>query len=132
MNSITIITRLGRDFEARTTPNGTTVAESSVPIESGYGERKRTTWAKIVMFGQRAKKLVGSFSKGDRIAITGKLEFDQWQDRQTGEDKEKPSIVISDWSFVEPRQKESAPASEQRPIPQTEPGPNFQEDDVPF
>lgn len=79
MLSGTIIGRLGKDPETRTTQGGQAVCSFSVATDHGFGERKKTTWTKVVVFGKQAEFCQKNLIKGDRVAASGALYLDEWE-----------------------------------------------------
>ena len=63
----TIVGRLARDPETRTTPKGTTVTTMTIPVDTGSGDNKVTTWWRVTMFGRRAE-VVGKYLKKNKWA----------------------------------------------------------------
>ena len=60
MNVYMVVGRLARDPEVRTTSKGTVIAKLSIPTDDGWGERKKTTWHKVTVFG-KAAELLGQY-----------------------------------------------------------------------
>lgn len=81
LNSYNFTGRLGADATVATTPNGKSVMEMSVAINSGYGDYKKTIWVKVKQYGDRVNNIVGLFTKGSQIAGCGELGIDKWSDR---------------------------------------------------
>lgn len=79
MNVWHITGNLGKDCEVKYTPQGTPVAEFSVAVKSGYGEREKTNWVRCAMFGKKAEgNLPQYLLKGTQVAISGELEMQEW------------------------------------------------------
>ena len=49
--------RIARDAELRTTKSETSVCSFTVACDAGYGDKKRTEWVKVALFGKRADGL---------------------------------------------------------------------------
>ena len=75
MNSVFITGRLGGDPEVRATADGTKIANFSVADDAGYGKNKKTLWHKIVAFGNQAGPIETYLRKGDKVAISGHLNY---------------------------------------------------------
>ena len=71
MANLSLAGRLGRDAETRTMQTGTKVTQFSVPMESGFGERKQTTWVRCSLWGTRGDKLSQYLTKGSMVFVTG-------------------------------------------------------------
>ena len=92
INSFSFTGRLGADAAVKTTPNGKTCLEMSVAINSGYGDYKKTLWAKVKQWGERGNNIVDIFKKGSLIGGTGELSLNVW----TGKDgTEHTDIIIT-------------------------------------
>lgn len=70
MNVWNVIGRVGRDAVVRNA-GGESVASWSVAVDSGFGDRKQTTWVDCSLWGKRAPKLAEMIRKGDRIGLSG-------------------------------------------------------------
>lgn len=73
MNILTITGNLGKD--ARTNKaGGTTVANFSVAVRSGYGDNEKTIWVDCSLWGKQAEsKLVDYLVKGQQVAVSGEM-----------------------------------------------------------
>lgn len=79
MNSVSLIGRLVRDPDVRTTQSGTTVARFSIAIDSGFGDNKRTDFPSIVCFGKTAEICEKYLSKGSQVGVTGRLQTGSYE-----------------------------------------------------
>ena len=73
MNILSITGNLGKD--ARTNKaGGTTVANFSVAVRSGYGDNEKTIWVDCSLWGKQAEsKLVDYLVKGQQVAVSGEM-----------------------------------------------------------
>jgi single-strand DNA-binding protein len=81
MNNFSGIGRVGGDPSVNYTNEGKAICSFSVAIDSGYGEKKLTTWIKVVLFDKRAT-VSEYIRKGDRIGVTGEIVLRDWTDKQ--------------------------------------------------
>lgn len=80
MNVFSFTGAIGQDCETKYTQNGTAICEFSVAVTSGYGDKQKTTWAKCALIGKRAEgQLPQYLVKGQKVAISGELTLDQWE-----------------------------------------------------
>ncbi len=86
--------RLGRDMEVRTTQNGKQIGSFSLPVESGWGENKKTSWVNCKMFGDRAGKLAPYLTKGSLVTVQGKFVMEEWE--KDGVKNQMACIMIDD------------------------------------
>ncbi len=82
MNSATLIGRVGRDPEIRTTRGGTKVADVSLATTERWkknGEKKEhTEWHRLTVFGPLVDVFANYVQKGGQIAIKGRLRTERW------------------------------------------------------
>ena len=73
MNSVNIIGRVCNDVELRYTPSQMAVVKLNVAVDDGYGEKKKTYFIPVTVFGKQAENCEKFISKGKKIAVTGKI-----------------------------------------------------------
>lgn len=73
MNNFCFTGNLGGDVKVNST-GGSTVANFSVAVKSGFGDKAQTMWIACALWGKQAEsKLVDYLTKGQQVAITGEL-----------------------------------------------------------
>ena len=83
LNHITIMGRLTKDPELRTTMNGTNVASFTVAVDRDYGgENKQTDFIECVAWKGTGEFVSKYFRKGSMIVLCGSLQSRKWQDRE--------------------------------------------------
>ena len=74
MNRIIISGRVVKDPELRMTAGkGTPVATTSIAVNDGYGENKKTYFVNIVVWGKQAEFFANNVVKGQKVWVNGKL-----------------------------------------------------------
>ena len=164
-NKVILIGNLTRDPEMKYTPKGTAVARLGLAVNRKYtletGEAKEeVTFIDIDAWGKQAEVIAQYCRKGRPLMIEGRLKFDQWDDKQTGQKQSKLRVVLESFQFLGGREDGSpgggavpppssaggAPRPASRPPPPRPPnaaptadapadpldGPPPEEDDVPF
>ena len=84
LNHITIMGRLTRDPELRTTQSGVNVASFTVACERDYaagGSDRETDFIDCVAWRGTGEFVSKYFHKGSMIVVTGRLQSRRWQDR---------------------------------------------------
>ena len=94
---------LGRDPEVRSTPSGTKVANFSIAIEEGFGDKKRTEWVNVVAWKDQAEFAEKYLKKGKTISLSGRLQTSSWDDKTTGKKVYKTEVVASELNFFDTR-----------------------------
>lgn len=115
LNSVTIIGRLTRDAEIKHTHNGTTIA--NISIASNTRTKQSNEWVDkanffdATGFGARYEKLGEYLTKGKRVGITGRLDYQAWETDQ-GAKRSRVGIIISDINLLDSKET-SAPSASQ-------------------
>lgn len=83
LNTITIMGRMVRDPEIRQTGNGTSVCNYTLAVDRDYtddnGDRV-TDFIDCVVWAHTADFVGKYFSKGDLMAVNGRLQLRDWED----------------------------------------------------
>ena len=85
LNHITIMGRLTRDVELRSTQSGVSVASFTVAVDRDFGARdsgeRQTDFIDCVAWRQTGEFVSKYFRKGSMIVVSGRLQSRKWQDR---------------------------------------------------
>jgi single-strand DNA-binding protein len=97
-NRVILIGNLTRDPELRYIPSGTAVTEIGLAVndrrKGANGEWvEETTFVDVTLWGRTAEVVTEYVSKGSPLFIEGRLKYDQWQDKKTGEKRSKLRVV---------------------------------------
>lgn len=138
INVITFTGRLGGDPEIRHTQSGDQVASFNVAIGKSWntpqGKQERTSWVKVSAFKGLAKICAQYLNKGSRVAISGELRENKWQDQQ-GNNRSSLEVIAQSMTMLDTR-GEQEPRQEQHPSRQMEtftPQPaGFEDSQIPF
>lgn len=71
MKAITIAGGIGRDAQLRTTGNGDKVAGFPLAVSEGFGDKQRTLWFDVSIWGKRAETLAPMLTKGGKVCVSG-------------------------------------------------------------
>lgn len=101
LNRATLIGRVGKDPEIKTTQSGSKVASFSVATSESWtskrtGEREeKTQWHNIVVWDERLidNVLAKYVHKGDEIFVEGQIETRKWQDKE-GHERYSTEIIM--------------------------------------
>ena len=106
LNHITIMGRLVRDPELRSTQSGTSVASFTVAVDRDFGGRdggeKQTDFIDCVAWRQTGEFVSKYFRKGSMIVVSGRLQSRKWQDRE-GNNRTNWEVVADNVYFGESR-----------------------------
>lgn len=83
INSVVLMGRLTRNPELKQTDKGTLVCSFSVAVDNGYGENKKTDFINCVAWNKTAEFVSKYFTKGQMIALAGRISTRTWDDNGT-------------------------------------------------
>ena len=73
MKNITLAGNIGKNAELRKTGSGDQVAGFSLAVNDGFGDKQRTLWFDVSIWGKRAETLAPMLTKGGKVCVTGDL-----------------------------------------------------------
>ena len=107
INRVVITGNLTRDPEVRATQSGTCVMALSVAVNDRRRNSETGEWedapnfVDVTMFGNRAQALSNLLTKGAKVALEGRLRFQQWE--RDGEKRSKLDVVADEIEFLSPQ-----------------------------
>lgn len=106
-NKVILLGNLTRDPELRYTNNGTAVCEFGLAVNrrSNDPNREEVCFVDIVVWDKQAESTGRLLQKGAQALIEGRLQFDQWQDRETGQKRNRLRVVAERVQFLGARQE---------------------------
>lgn len=155
-NKVMLLGNLTRDPEKRVTLNNLTITKIGLAVNRRYTtqdgqQREETTFVDLDAFGRQAEVLAQYCQKGSPLFVEGRLKLDTWQDRESGQNRSKMSVVIENFQLLpsgggggggrpggddpyeasSPPRRQAAPRNTPPPA-QSSPNDTFGDDDVPF
>lgn len=107
MNTVIMTGRLTRDPEARTTQSGSMVARYGIAVDRRYKKdgEPGADFFNCVCFGRTAEFAEKYLQKGTKVAITGRLNQNVYQD-QNGKNVTSIDIIVEQHEFCESKKKD--------------------------
>ena len=108
-NRVILMGNLTRDPEVRYLPSNMAVVDMGLAVNDRYQDKQTGEWVDrpnfidCTAFGKSAESIGKFFTKGRPILIEGKLRFEQWDDKQTGQKRSKIKVVVDQWNFCDSR-----------------------------
>lgn len=99
INRVNLTGNLTHDPELRSSSTGTSVLQFSIAVNESRRSKTTGEWEdyanyiEIVVFGKRADALARLLSKGNKVAVEGRLRYSSWD--QEGQRRSK-IVVIAD------------------------------------
>ena len=110
LNHITIMGRLTRDPEMRTTQSGVAVASFTLAVDRDFGGRdggeKQTDFIDCTAWQHTAEFVSKYFSKGRMAVVSGRLQIDNYTDNDGN--KRKSAKVVADNIYFGDSKKDGA------------------------
>lgn len=111
-NKVILAGNLTRDCELRYTPKGTAIAQFGLAINRKWtndaGEKKEEVcFVDCKCFGKSAETLAQYTSKGHPLLVEGRLDLDEWEDKTSGQKRQKLNVVVENFQFLKGKEKDS-------------------------
>lgn len=112
LNEVRLIGRLTKDPELRAIPSGMSICTFGLATSRKYqanGDwKEETTFVDITAWSKTAEAINKYCKKGKLIFVGGRLKLDSWQDKQSGEKKQKLSVVADNVQFLDKAEAEQS------------------------
>jgi len=134
-NKVILAGNMTRDPELRDA-GSSQVCEFGIAINrkwkgQGGQQQEDVCYVDCTAWARTAEVIDQYFEKGKPILIEGRLQLDQWQDRQTGDNRSKLKVVVERFEFLgdgggqapavvknnRPAAQQEAPANDDEEIP---------------
>ena len=99
MNKVILLGNLVKDLEVTVTKNDKLVGKTTLAVNEGYGDNKKTTFVNLVIFGERCDKLQQYLLRGTGVMIDGKLDINNIQDND-GNWSTYVSVIVNELSIT--------------------------------
>lgn len=144
INRVVLTGNLTRDPDPRTTTSGLFVLGIGIAVNDRHKNSQTGEWEdypnfiNCTMFGARAEAVAKYLSKGDKVAIEGRLRWSQWE--RDGQKHNSIEVIIENLEFLQRnnslQQPEESPNSQQAQMPDIMPAPmvdtSIYDSDIPF
>lgn len=109
MNKIIIMGRLVKDPETETTVNNKLHAKFTLAVERKFSreEGQKTDFIPISVWGKSAEFASMYFKKGLRVSIVGRLELNNYIDKQTGRNRTFTQVTAEELYFADAKKENS-------------------------
>ncbi len=108
LNKVFLLGNLTRDPDLRALSSGTSVCEFGIAVNRRYTaangqEVDEPCFVDIVVWGRSAENCKQYLEKGSQVMVEGRLQFDQWEDRNGGGKRSRLRVVADQVQFMSRR-----------------------------
>jgi single-strand DNA-binding protein len=96
LNSIVLAGNLGGDPEINFSTAGEPIASFNLAFK---GSKQRTGWIKVTCFNKTAGVVEQHIKKGDRICVSGSLDYHQWENDE-GSKRSAIQMIANTIEFI--------------------------------
>lgn len=113
MNKVFLSGNLTRDPEERSTPGGMAVVTFGIAVNERRKNNATGEWEDVpnffdcTMFGKRGVSVSQYTSKGSKVALEGRLRWNQWE--KDGQKRSKVEVIVDDIELMSRSEKRSEP-----------------------
>lgn len=99
MNKVIISGNLTRDMDVKVLANETLVGNFTVANQVGYGDKAKTNFVPVTMFGQRVESMEKYLVTGAKVLIEGEIDYKSIQDDK-GNWKNYFSVIVHNIEII--------------------------------
>ena len=108
LNKVLLMGNLTRNPEIRYTPGGSAVCEFGMAINRRFmqangQEKDETCFVDITVWGKQAESSSRFLQKGSSVFVEGRLVYDQWTEKDTGNKRSRLRIYAERVQFLDRR-----------------------------
>ncbi|MGH3007210.1 MAG: single-stranded DNA-binding protein [Gaiellaceae bacterium] len=106
INRVVLVGNLTRDPELRHTAGGTPVCGLRIAVNTRQKDSSTGEWGDkpnyfdVSVFGNQAESCAQYLAKGRPIAVDGRLNWREWEDKQSGQKRQAVDIVADSVQFL--------------------------------
>ncbi len=142
MNCVQLVGHVGSNAEVKTFKNGNKVTNFSIATNDGFGDRQKTTWHFIKIFGNYGETISKYITKGKMVSLSGAIDNTDYE--KDGVKRIISSIIVDKITILNGKDFDSSPNNNTTPSRKTTPTTtptnkivddvedNYEDDDLPF
>ncbi|MBR2720854.1 MAG: single-stranded DNA-binding protein [Lentisphaeria bacterium] len=128
LNKVFLLGNLTHDPDVRGLASGQSVCTLRLAVNRRYlgsngQEQEETCFVDVTVWGKAANNCRQYLSKGSQVMVEGRLRFESWEDRNSGQQRSRLSVVAENVQFMN-RRREGNGGDYGNPQPNSYPGSN--------
>ncbi|MBC7816255.1 MAG: single-stranded DNA-binding protein [Planctomycetaceae bacterium] len=110
-NKVILIGNLTRDPQVRYTPGGMAVSDIGLAVNRTWFDKQTNqkkedvTFVDVTLWGRTAEVAGEYLAKGKQVLIEGRLQLDSWDDKETGQKRNKLKVIGENMTMLGSRQE---------------------------
>lgn len=110
-NKVILVGNLTRDPQVRYTPGGMAVSDIGLAVNRTWFDKQTNqkkedvTFVDVTLWGRTAEIAGEYLSKGKQVLIEGRLQLDTWDDKETGQKRNKLKVIAENMTMLGSRQE---------------------------
>lgn len=106
INRVVLVGNLTRDPELRHTPSGTAVCSLRIAVNSRQKNQATGEWGEkpnyfdVTVWGNQGESCAQYLSKGRPVGVDGRLDWREWEDKETGKKRQAVEIIADSVQFL--------------------------------
>jgi single-strand DNA-binding protein len=110
INRVVLTGNLTRDPELRNTSSGTAVCSLRIAVNTRRKNQQTGDWEDkanffdVTVWGAQGENVARFCSKGRPIAVDGRLDYREWEDKETGKTRSAVQIIAESVQFLGSRE----------------------------
>lgn len=133
INTLVLTANLTSDPVLRSTSSGTSVCNlrvaSTTLRKKDDAFEERSNYFDVIVWGRSGEACAEYLRKGSQVCIHGRLEWREWEDKETGAKRSAVEIIATDVKFMS-RPRDSEP--DLQPVPVGVAAGHVDDKDIPF
>ena len=107
--TLTLVGNLGSDPALRFTQEGQAVCNFSLAINQGYGDKQKTEWVRVTVFGDYAEVVNQHLYKGAKAEVVSRrFQIGTWE--SNGQFNAQLEVIASSVEFLSPKPQSASEA----------------------
>ena len=112
LNKVHLVGRAGRDPDVKHFESGKVVCNFAIAVNRNTSNRDEPPdWIDLEVWDKTAEVAANYVKKGSLIGVSGTLKFDRWNDRTTGEERQKAVVRVDRLELLGSRKDNEASSS---------------------
>jgi single-strand DNA-binding protein len=105
VNKVMLLGNVGKDPEIRSTAGGVIIASFGLATADRQKDQTgnwvdKTEWHNLVAFNRTAEIVRDYVKKGTQLFIEGKIQTRSWDDKESGQKKNRTEILVNELSLL--------------------------------